>query len=72
MSDKDLPTAKFEEAVVERNYLLILTSQIDYALRLLVSLKDGPRDAAYEEDKVLAWKLAREAVAAVDKFRSSP
>lgn len=69
MSNDDL-FAKLEEVVIERNQTLVLASRADYALRLLVSLEDEPRNAAYEEDKVLAWKLAREAVEAVDKFRS--
>lgn len=30
------------------------------ALRWLVDLKDGPRDAAYEEQKPKAWAMARE------------
>jgi len=60
-----------EKAESDRDKALILASQIDYALRLLVALKDGPRDEAYERDKVLAWDLAREAVKAVDKLRSS-
>lgn len=33
------------------------------ALRELVRLKDGPRDAAYERDKPLAWDRAREVLA---------
>jgi hypothetical protein len=34
------------------------------ALRELVRLKDGPRDAAYERDKSEAWAAARAAVVA--------
>lgn len=48
-----------------------LLSQVDYALRNLVSLKDGPRNLAYEHDKPHAWQLAREAVTAVDLYRSA-
>ena len=33
------------------------------ALRELVRLKCGPRDAAYEHDKPLAWKRARDVLA---------
>ncbi len=38
-------------------------SSLDYALRFLVTLKDGPRDAAYKRDKVAAWEIARQALA---------
>jgi hypothetical protein len=47
-----------------------LVSTQNYALRLLVNLKDGPRDADYERDKPLAWDLARAAVAEADALRT--
>lgn len=37
------------------------------ALRELVALKDGPRDAQYERRKPLAWEAARRAVKAVGR-----
>jgi hypothetical protein len=49
-----------------------LVSTQDYALRLLVNLKDGPRDADYERDKPLAWDLARAAVAEADALQATP
>lgn len=41
------------------------------ALRELVRLKDGPRDAAYERDKPLAWDRAREVLAGEPADRES-
>jgi hypothetical protein len=60
-------TARLAEA--EKHTQLL--SQADYALRMLVGLKDGPRDGDYERDKVLAWQLARAAVDAVDEHRGT-
>jgi hypothetical protein len=39
------------------------------ALRELVELKDGPRDAEYERRKLAAWERARQALA---EFSPSP
>ena len=42
--------------------VMALRSQLDEAVRLLrtlVELKDGPRDATYEQEKPKAWAASR-------------
>jgi hypothetical protein len=66
----DLHGADEPDLVAELDAMRRLVSTQNYALRLLVNLKDGPRDADYERDKPLAWDLARAAVAEVDALRT--
>lgn len=39
-----------------------MVTRLQEAARELLELKDGPRDAAYEERKEIAWERLREAV----------
>jgi hypothetical protein len=68
----DLHGADEPDLVAELDAMRRLVSTQDYALRLLVNLKDGPRDADYERDKPLAWDLARAAVAEADALQATP
>lgn len=51
-----------DAAIAERNLL----RSVAEALRVLVWLKDGPRDSAYDSLKVVAWASARSALAAAN------
>ena len=66
----DLHGADEPDLVAELDAMRQLVSTLDYALRVLVNLKDGPRDVDYERNKPLAWNLARAAVAEVDALRA--
>lgn len=69
--DSGVVTVSKHTAPEEVTRLRRVLSQVDYALRMLVSLKDGPRDEHYEREKAAAWQLGREAVAVVDAMRGN-